>query len=214
MSDKEQLNDVKSASAELTKKSDNSRRSFLRKASIGAPVVMASSATPAWATAKCMSAMMSGNLSNHEHTCELTSQNAKDCHYWKHKYVGYYKKHHGKTKQEECKILGISTQEFDNYKNHYYFWDHYNNKPLIISIKRGHSMGSFRMKQLLDDHELFNQEISAARLNAATCSIDPGCIMYPYTVQDVDQIYVDTLMMNSFEKREEVAHMLQGIRRG
>lgn len=221
LSNKVQLNDVKPGDVnpehvEQSISDASSRRSFLKKASIGAPIIVASSTQPAWATAKCMSGVMSGNLSNHENKkkCDLKSHNAKDCHYWKHKYVGYYRKHHGKTKQQECNILGIGLHEYDSYKNRYYFWDHYNSRPLFLTIKRGHAMGNYRMKELLNSHELFYQEVSAARLNAATCTIDPGCIMYPYTVQDVDQIYVDTLMMNKFEKLNEVALMLQGIRLG
>lgn len=192
----------------------SSRRSFLRKASIGAPVIVASSAKPAWATAQCMSGMMSGNLSNHEHTCDLTSNNAKDNHYWKHKYVGYFHKREGKSKEHECNLIGIRLDQYDTYKNRYYFWDHYANRALFLNIKRGHSMGDYRMKELLNKSELFYHEVAAARLNAATCTLDPGCIMYPYSVQDVDQIYVDALLMNSYEKLDDVGRMLKGIRMG
>ena len=47
-------------------KGSDSRRRFLKKAAIGAPIVILSANKPAWATSQCtISGMMSGNTSSH-----------------------------------------------------------------------------------------------------------------------------------------------------
>lgn len=56
------------------------RRGFLKKAAIGAPIVLASSAVPAWGRKGCMtSGQISGNLSDHDHADdEKSGKHPKD----------------------------------------------------------------------------------------------------------------------------------------
>ena len=190
----------------------NTRRTFLKKASIGAPIIIASSSKPAWGV-QCMSGIMSGNISNHVHTCNLTSNNAQSASYWKNKYVGYYMDYHSKTKAQECQILGISSRKFDRKRDKYYYWDQYSNKPVFAGgIKKSSFMGDKTMDALLQAFDRFEQEISAARLNAAICAKDPNCINYPYTINDVDQIFLEVSVMTDPNKVNEVADMLKEIR--
>ncbi|REL28573.1 hypothetical protein DXX93_19720 [Thalassotalea euphylliae] len=221
MSDQLKLKDYKLNSNAQEKASESSRRRFIKKAAIGAPVVLASSTKPAWATTQCMSGVMSGNVSSHKTTCHLTSHNAKGHYYWKDKYVGYYHHHLGKSIKQECHILGIKERDYKAMKYTYYFRNHSNSKPLFTTLKRWHKMGHYKMRELLDSHHGFEQEIAAARLNAATCASHPNFISYPYTVHDVDQIYFTVSTMDfggdhekENKKRREVGEMLRGIRGG
>ena len=69
----------KENSMKKTTQTSSNRRSFLKKAAIGAPVIIVSSAKPAWG-ANCLSGMMSGNLSNHTHVCAV--RGGKSAQYW------------------------------------------------------------------------------------------------------------------------------------
>lgn len=65
--------------------SKNTRRSFLRKAAVGAPVIVAASAKPSWATTHCtVSGTMSGNLSNNQGTTDqcATASQGEPPTYW------------------------------------------------------------------------------------------------------------------------------------
>lgn len=215
MSDKENLKND-----EQQVVSPEGRRSFLKKASIAAPIVVASSAKPAWAGGKtitCMSGAMSDNFSGKEPTCDLKAKNAKDCTYWRNKYV----KHRTKTskKKSDCNKLGVA-----DYNQHYKFVGNYyfkasNKRWVNTGINKSNSMGSHTtIEQMLDSSDEFYQEIASALLNAKTCEKDINCIDYPYSSSEVIDIFtqVDNILDGSMRsmKMENVAKMLRGIRIG
>ncbi len=200
----EQKNDslVQKEPSQGVKASTNkTRRSFLKKAAIGAPVVIASLTKPAWGVA-CMSGIMSGNVSNHEHTCDLQGGLSHD--HWKNHFIGSKDNHWTSGQQpsnwwtKESEILANLRPKF----KHFYVKTGQNYE--FSNFKNNSKLGGKRFGWLLQNGDIFDREIVGAFINASIPSLG-----YPYSIADVQEIY-DLVMLGDAE-RNEVGEMLEGI---
>lgn len=191
------------ASSEVSASPTNARRSFLKKAAIGAPVVIASSTKPAWGVA-CMSGMMSGNVSNHVHTCDL--QGGLSHGHWKEHWIGKKKQHFvGNDKNNALKA------EFENYYKHYYV--KYGQNHHISPYKKTSKLDGDKFQYLLNNGTPFQREIVTALISASMISATPAINdFYAYSVQDVLDIY--DAVMDNLADETEVKNLLEGIHQG
>ncbi len=171
--------------------SESTRRSFIRKAAIGAPVIVASSAKPAWATTDCFSpsGMMSGNTSHPEaHKIECDQQaGGRTPTDWKNCDVNKYRRDRGYTKSQMCKKLGISRNSYDNVRDKFYC--HSGSFISLSKYGKNDRLGANKLVDLLSVGDDFDCEIATAKLNAAQKALT-GC---PLTEADVDKIYLGVL---------------------
>ncbi|MDX2367685.1 MAG: hypothetical protein QNK36_04665 [Colwellia sp.] len=193
---------------EVNASATSARRSFLKKAAIGAPIVIASSTKPAWGAA-CMSGIMSGNVSDHTHTCNLAGGETSDI--LLNSFVGGQDSHWTSgtqpatwwAKDDEVKATlrpyfkcyyaplpdeTVDPTEFSIYKN---------NLPLPTITGK-----TFR--QALKDGTPYQSELAAAFINASLLSLN-----YPYSIADVEEIAMAVLAGDA--TAEKVAEMLNKI---
>lgn len=191
------------ASQEVSASATSARRSFLKKAAIGAPIVIASSTKPAWGVA-CMSGIMSGNVSNHDHTCNL--QGGLSHGHWKNHYIGKKKQHfQGNDKNNPLKA------EFEDYNKHYYV--KYGQSYHISPYKKNSKLDGDRFQALLNNGTPFQREIVTALISASMSSATPPINdFFPYSVEDVLDIY--EAVMNNLADEDEVTQLLEGIHQG
>ncbi|MCW8832338.1 MAG: hypothetical protein OQK09_04095 [Colwellia sp.] len=190
-------------SPEVKTSATTARRSFLKKAAIGAPVVIASSTKPAWGAA-CMSGLMSGNVSNHEHTCDL--QGGLSHGHWKEHWIGKKKQHFiGDDKNNPLKPA------FEDYNKHYYV--KYGQNYHISPYKKNSKLDGDKFQYLLINGTPFQREIVTALISASMISATPAINgFYPYSVQDVLDIY--DAVMDNLADETEVKDLLEGIHQG
>ena len=185
----------------------SARRSFLKKAAIGAPIVIASSTKPAWGAA-CMSGMMSGNVSNHEHTCDLAGGLSHG--HWKEHYVGrnnnHYKKRNGQYVLDINGNRKLKNKYKDNPDAYYvviggqlYFSALKYTKPL--------GLGGYTLQEAMElqGPYSYERELAGAFINASLNSI----VNYPYTLTDVGEIANAVALDPLIE--DQVSDMLEGI---
>lgn len=214
MSDKENLKND-----EQQVVSPEGRRSFLKKASIAAPIVVASSAKPAWATTTdiaCMSGVMSGNLSGRARHCDATSTNAKSPFDWKPSYAKGYNRDSNKVQKRKavCNKVGVNYVNGTQYKSDIasnYYFELNSDKWILIGAKRGSTIDNKKLKDLLNG-TAFEKEIAAAMLNAKAAENPETGVGYPYSSGQVLEIYLEVAGDDS--KEELVTQMLEGIRTG
>lgn len=194
-------------SSEQNKVLQDARRSFLKKAAIGAPIVIASSTKPAWGAA-CMSGMMSGNVSNHDHTCNL--QGGLSHGHWKSHCVGmadgHYKKKNGSF------VLDSSGNR--KLKNKYKY------NPDVYFVKNGQQLyfsalkytdllglNGYTLQEALElgANNSYARELAGAFINASLRNI----VNYPYTLADVGEIADEVVLNPSIE--DAVSNMLENI---
>lgn len=174
----------------------NTRRKFLRKAAIGAPVVIASSARPAWATAN-VSGNISGNLSNQAGTPVTIS--GKNCEHWKQNYVGCKDKHYKKGDRSK----GLKRQ-FKNLEGQYYARV---NGSTCYSPHKTESRfgGNLCLKDMINSYDRFEKEIGAAFINASL----KNDFDYPYHETDVKRFCTD--VQQGRYTRKQVADALEKV---
>lgn len=213
MSDKENLkNDENGVSV------PKSRRSFLKKASIAAPIIIASSAKPTWATSTdiaCMSGVMSGNLSGRARHCDAISTNAKPPSEWASSYTKNYKNSSNKVQKRKavCQNVGVNYNHV-NYETdiaYRYYYELTPNHWVLVDLKRGNKIYDKKLKDLLAG-SFFEKEIAAAMLNAKAGEKAETGVIYPYSSGQVLEIYLE--VVNDNAKETLVAQMLEGIRTG
>ncbi len=189
---------------EVSTSATKARRGFLKKAAIGAPIVIASSTKPAWGAA-CMSGIMSGNVSDHTHTCTL-QQSGKSHGHWKNHLIGSKNDHWTAGQRpsqwwtKKSEILASLRPKFKHFYvktgQNYEFSSFKNNSKLEI--------GGKRFGWLLRNGDIFDREIVTAFINASIPSLG-----YPYSISDVQEIY-DLVQLGDAD-RTEVGEMLEGI---
>lgn len=196
-------------SSEQNKASQDARRSFLKKAAIGAPIVIASSTKPAWGAA-CMSGIMSGNISNHTHTCDL--QGGLSHGHWKNHWIGKSKKHFvGNKKKDADNNKNPFKPEFEDYKYHYYV--KYGQTYHISPYKRWSKLDGVKFKTLLETGLRYEREIVTAIISASMSTATPPIDnFFPYSIEDVLDIH-DLVTANP-DKIDEVTDLLEGIHQG
>ena len=181
------------------KKSD-SRRSFLKKASIGAPIVITASTKPAWGAA-CMSGIMSGNLSNHTHTCDLSGGLSHG--HWSNHYIGSTT---GPIKNDGKKI---SSDEFDQHLGEFYYFA--NGNVYYTGIKLDSDLlGSYSFGDVIgsgggDDYTYYLRELAVAYLNVA----NSAQVYYPYSSSDLAEV-VAAVALGDADARE-VGELLESF---
>ena len=176
----------------------NTRRNFLKKATIGAPIVIATSTKPAWGAA-CMSGMMSGNLSNHQQqACELSG--GLSHRHWKNHWVGKRKQHF--RNNNRSKPL---RNKFSGCLNHFYVKNGQNYS--FSTYERNSKLNGASFQSLLENGDQFEREIVTAFINASMNAASPG--FYPYTVTEVHEIY--DAAYSGKANASDVAVMLEGI---
>ena len=180
------------SSKKQTESSSTARRSFLKKAAIGAPVVIASSAKPAWAT-DCFSpsGIMSGNASHQEqHKIDCSTQaGGFGAPEWKKSYVGYCKDILGWSGKDERNYLGMTRNQYRAAKKKYYCRDQYTGKLSLSRMKCDDGFGNSLIKHKLASSDEFECEIAAAKLNAIQATVT-GC---PWKESEIDTIYMRVL---------------------
>ena len=185
----------------------NAKRRFLKKAAIGAPIVIASSATPAWGAA-CMSGIMSGNVSNHVHTCTLAGGLSHG--HWKRHYVGMKDQHFENQKGAPVlNAFGNKTLK-NKYKNHP---DAYfvviGGKTYFSTFKYTDLLGldGLTLQDALEmkGNHSYERELAGAFINASLKDI----VSYPYTLADVADIANEVALNPNIE--DTVADMLEEI---
>ncbi len=202
------------APSKVSADTTSARRSFLKKAAIGAPIVIASSTKPAWGAA-CMSGIMSGNVSNHEHTCDL--QGGLSHGHWKNHWIGKSKKHYvGDKKKDSDGNKNPLKPEFINFKGHYYV--KYGQNHHISDYKTSTKLpGEGKFQNLLRDGTPYQREIVTALISASMNSANPlipnnSQFPYPYSVEDVLDIH--DAVSNNLADEGEVTDLLEGIHQG
>lgn len=183
------MSDLENANNENASKSNkSSRRSFIKKAAVGAPVISTIASKPVWAGQCSLSGNMSGNTSQHDRT---------DCLNFQGYSPGGWK--------ENGNGNGNASQNGGAYQ----YWP-------LLSCKKEHSLSSyfnissdFQM-QIPSGHQsnaikesglmtncLYNallsnngviKQFTAALLNA-DLSEQTSYLDYPYTVQDIKDIF-------------------------
>ena len=184
--------------------SESTRRSFMSKAAIGAPIVIASSAKPAWGAA-CMSGIMSGNVSNHAHTCDLSGGLSH----------GYWKNHNVLSKND--KIGGKKAERFSKQKPHcldvvYKFYVKTGRKVYFSDnhckvTSKIPALGSRNFLQCLTSGDKLEREFVGAILNAHFSDKGHLSPAYPYTMTDL----MDILSQVTSENRDEIADLLESL---
>ncbi len=196
------------ASQEVNASATSARRSFLKKAAIGAPIVIASSATPAWGAA-CMSGIMSGNVSNHDHLCTL--QGGLSHGHWKNHYVGMKDQHYKKDSNGDF-ILNKNGKrrlinEFKGQRNKYF--TKIDGQYYFSSLKftKLLGVGGYTLQEALElgGNNVYERELAGAFINASLKDI----VNYPYTLSDIGEIANSVALDASIEA--SVADMLEGI---
>ena len=142
--------------------SADTRRNFLKKASIGAPILLATSTKPAWG-ANCLSGMMSGNLSNQTPVC--TTRAGLNGTFWKSSYV-----------------KNTSNQNYGKFK--YKHNGNWKKSRVTLSTPVGNHGSA---QSLLNQGGAYS-ELAAAFINADMCdkySSIPVFANYPYKQTDV-----------------------------
>lgn len=188
MSDKENLK-----SGEHKKPNPVGRRNFLKKAAIGAPIVLASSSRPAWGMPDCLSGIMSGNLSNHEHTCKLSGGLSHG--HWKNHYV---------TGNEQSSRRGGSSVPDSSKKDHYFIKYGQSYTYSNSSHKTETVFDGSTYQTLLESGTRYQREIVTALLNA-----DTGANSYPYSVSDILEIH--SLVIAGDITETEASDLLEGL---
>jgi len=186
----------------------SARRGFLKKAAIGAPIVVASSTKPAWGAA-CMSGIMSGNVSNHEHTCELAGGLSHG--HWKKHYVGM-KDQHYKTDSNGDFILNDKGKRklkkiYRGHRDEYFV--KIGGQLYFSSLKYTKLLGldglTLQEAMELNGPYSYERELAGAFINASLKDI----VNYPYTLSDVGDIAAAVALDPSIEAA--VSDMLEGI---
>jgi len=183
----------------------SARRGFLKKASIGAPIVIASSTRPAWG-ATCLSGMMSGNVSDHGAQCELNSGRTPS--QWKKQNIGAANSHWiNNTKPPQGqKTIDKIKPEFREHFRKYYYIDGQN--QIHYSVYRTYNSlleTNDRIGRNLKNGDLFAQQMTAAFINASLQTQ----IGYDYSPSDVNEIF-DAVLSGEAEE-QKVAEMLATI---
>ncbi len=192
------------ASLEASASTTDARRSFLKKAAIGAPIVIASSAKPAWGAA-CMSGIMSGNVSNHQHTCDL--QGGLSHGHWKNHYIGSKNDHWTSGQKPAEKWSKKKDLILDSLRSNF--------KCFYVKTGQTYAFSNFKINdrlvsggdkflQLLKNGDEFEREIVTAFINASIPSLN-----YPYSISDVADIF-DTVVADP-SLAADVGGMLEGI---
>lgn len=191
--------------SKVTNKTTNNetRRRFLKKAAIGAPIVIASSAKPAWGAA-CMSGIMSGNLSNHEHVCTLSGGLSHG--HWKTHWVGNSKYHHvdeDMSKPLKDKYKPLADRYFVKIGQDKYYSD--------FNRFSSYKIGGITFQNAMEIGNRFQREIVTAFISASLA----GTVNYPYSLVDVYDI-LDEVEAKSgdYEFEESVCSLLEGIHQG
>ena len=172
----------------------NNRRSFLKKASIGAPVVIASASKPAWA-GNCMSGMMSGNTSSPTSTCN--TRGGKSSFFWNNNYV---------------------TRQYRRNGNEHPYYLHYrykiNNKYIKSRCKTTTPCGQHgTLGQLMADPNDACSELAAAYINADMCDLLKSYGItpftnYPYSQLDIIDL-ISGVMSGSLDNKKVLEILLQ-----
>lgn len=183
--------------------SSKARRNFLKKAAIGAPIVIASSTKPAWGAA-CMSGIMSGNVSNHTHTCEL--QGGLSHGHWKNHYIGSMNNHwtSGQKPAQQWWKKQSEIKESLRAKFKFFYVQLANDSYVYSTFKRNSQLDGKNFGWLLINGTEYQREIVTAFINASVPSVN-----YPYSLSDVQEIY-DLVKLGDADA-DAVAHMLEGI---
>ncbi len=196
------------ASLEASASTTDARRSFLKKAAIGAPIVIASSAKPAWGAA-CMSGIMSGNVSNHQHTCDLAGGLSHG--HWKNHYVGMKDQHFKTDEDGEFKLDAFGNKKLKNkYKNNpdAYFVK-ISGQLHFSALKYTDLLGldGYTLQQALElgGNKSYERELATAFINASLKDI----VGYPYDLADVGDIANSVALDSSIA--DDVSDMLEGI---
>ena len=200
------MSDKNKATSEIETVATKARRGFLKKASIGAPIVIASSTKPAWGAA-CMSGMMSGNVSNHEHECELSGGLSHG--HWRNHYIGRMNPHwtSGHKPNQWWREQNIPLLKEPLRLKFKHFYVQLGDGSFIFSnykINDRIETNGPKLLQLLKDGDEFDREIATAFINASVSSLG-----YPYSIADVQEIY-DLVKIGDAD-RSDVAGMLEGI---
>ncbi|WP_114327592.1 hypothetical protein [Candidatus Colwellia aromaticivorans] len=176
----------------------DARRSFLKKAAIGAPIVIASSTKPAWGAA-CMSGMMSGNVSDHNAQCDIRSgRNPTD---WENSYVGADDSHY--TNNDPSKKLLNWCRGYEDQ----YFVVVDIDDPANFSGSLNTTNSVFQgitIHNRLTGIDEFSRQIAAAVLNVVTPNIP-----YEYDILEIQEIYDNA--ESDQKTRENVARILADI---
>ena len=180
----------------------DARRGFLKKAAIGAPIVIASSTKPAWGAA-CLSGMMSGNVSDHGAQCNLRS--GRSPQEWRSEQIGAKKWHwlnNTKPPQGQRTRNKIKAIYRDHYKKYYVNISgtlHYSNFHTYDEL-----FGD-KIWRNLRDGDLYTKQIIAAFLNASL----QAPLGYDYSPSDVNEI-ADAVEMGDADANK-VGNMLADI---
>ncbi len=177
----------------------STRRRFLKNAAIGAPVVIASSAKPAWGAA-CMSGVMSVYHSGPQAVCNLSGGLSHG--HWKTHYVGRNDGHF----VNRNRSLGLKNK-FKDKMNCYYVKDAGGNLH-FSNCETSSVFGSYTCQQSLENGGSYQCELITALISASLRDI----VGYPYTIADVEEIYLSVLSGDADANR--VANMLEGIHKG
>lgn len=189
----EMQKDTKLSANKLNVSADT-RRNFLKKASIGAPILLATSTKPAWGV-DCMSGMMSGNLSKPAPTCDLSGGLSHG--HWRNHYVGSPTGTNSKSSNHPAKKAG----RFYYKKGQSFVYSKYSINSNIGNI-------NFLTAITAQGNDVFGREIVTALINADMSS--RGGVSYPYSIEDVESIYME-VVVNKKADEAEVGKMLESI---
>ncbi|MCJ8321076.1 MAG: hypothetical protein MJK12_15660 [Colwellia sp.] len=190
----------------------NARRSFLRKAAIGTPIIIASSTQPAWGAA-CSSGLMSGNVSDHALTCDISGGLSHG--HWKEHWIGKSRKHYisnDENKKLKAKDLGAADLQdafiADNYK-HYYV--KYGQNHHVSPYKKTSKLDNVKFQVLLKGGDRYDREIVTALISASFNGIISSNF-YPFSVGDILDMH--DRVSTGDEKANDIASMLENIHKG
>lgn len=154
---------------------NESKRKFIKKAAVGAPIILVSTMKPAWGM-ECLSGMMSGNLSNHQHQCDAVSGLAST--FWRENFVGSKDEHY----KRDDPSSNVLKRKFKHYDGCYFV--KIGRRYHFSDMRTDSYFGDTTCQFALESHDAFMREIVTARINASI----PG-LNYVYSITDVEDIY-------------------------